>query len=412
MGAVSDLSAVRSTIVAARSTPSHPPGRDRLDSWKEIATFLGRTVRTVQRWEREQGLPVHRHVHLSAASVYAYISELEAWLKSRSTGADARPAVATPRFREGYFHYVRGRHHMRQRTRTGFEAAIVEFQQAVDVDPTWALAHATLAEAFIIISISEWHAPSGGVALARAEASRALELDPSLALAHATVGLVSAFRDARWDAAEAQLATAIAIDPACSAAYYWYGLVLMNRGRFEPATAALQQAAALDPLFPIMLANIGRPYLCAGDYDTAASYFKMALEIEPALWLGHTFLGWALEASGSIEEATAAFERAVALADGATVASTALIHAHAKAGRKNQALAMLQPLLQSGVYVSPVRIARIYTALGEIEQALAWLERGRDDGSLINNTYPRYDPAFRPLMRDPRFEAILKSRGI
>src|SRR5215510_12969607 len=67
---------------------------DKLDSWKEIAAFLGREVRTAQRWEKQEGLPVHRHHHYKLGSVYAYRSELEAWIKQREPG-NSTPAPAT-----------------------------------------------------------------------------------------------------------------------------------------------------------------------------------------------------------------------------------------------------------------------------------------------------------------------------
>jgi hypothetical protein len=60
------------------------PGRDRLDSWKEIAVYLGREVRTAQRWEKREGLPVYRHVHAKASSVCAFKHEIDAWLHTRS----------------------------------------------------------------------------------------------------------------------------------------------------------------------------------------------------------------------------------------------------------------------------------------------------------------------------------------
>src|SRR6266498_1293978 len=65
-----------------------PSGEDRLDSWKEIAEYLKRSVRTVRRWEAEERLPVHRHVHQNSGTVYAFKSELDAWLAGRTPQAD------------------------------------------------------------------------------------------------------------------------------------------------------------------------------------------------------------------------------------------------------------------------------------------------------------------------------------
>src|SRR5579863_7023523 len=70
--------------MAAGSTQIAAPAGERLDSWKEISAYLKRDPRTLQRWEKKEGLPVHRHVHESQVSVYAFTSELDAWLAGRT----------------------------------------------------------------------------------------------------------------------------------------------------------------------------------------------------------------------------------------------------------------------------------------------------------------------------------------
>ena len=74
---------------SAPEEPREPPAADRLGSWKAIAAYLKRDITTVQRWERREGMPIHRHVHDKRGSVYAFRSELDAWLEER------RPASAT-----------------------------------------------------------------------------------------------------------------------------------------------------------------------------------------------------------------------------------------------------------------------------------------------------------------------------
>src|SRR4029453_10096773 len=83
------------------NSETDPPG-DRLDSWKEIARYLNRSVRTLHRWEKEEGLPVHRHQHRELGSVFAYKGELDAWLNARSPDADLpaeEPQTAAPPWR-------------------------------------------------------------------------------------------------------------------------------------------------------------------------------------------------------------------------------------------------------------------------------------------------------------------------
>lgn len=79
-----------------RSSGLQPPSAERLNSWKEIATYLGTSERTVQRWEQGESLPVHRHVHDKGSSIYAYPEELEDWLKRRQPGPRS-PIVRKPK---------------------------------------------------------------------------------------------------------------------------------------------------------------------------------------------------------------------------------------------------------------------------------------------------------------------------
>ena len=84
---------------------------DRLDSWKEIAAHLNRSVRTVTRWEREEGLPIHRHLHSKSGSVYAYKAELDDWWKNRGVSVDASDSEGqSPRFRSARPLWIRCEH--------------------------------------------------------------------------------------------------------------------------------------------------------------------------------------------------------------------------------------------------------------------------------------------------------------
>jgi Tol biopolymer transport system component len=91
--------AARGKLAVAHLTPHtpdpgpEPPAEGRLDSWKEIASYLRRDVRTVQRWEKTEGLPVRRHLHDSLGSVYAYRHELDAWREGRQPALSASEAA-------------------------------------------------------------------------------------------------------------------------------------------------------------------------------------------------------------------------------------------------------------------------------------------------------------------------------
>jgi hypothetical protein len=94
---------------AAEGAPETPALPRRFESWKEIAGYFGRDVRTVRRWERGEGLPVHRHLHSARGSVYAFQVELDRWLASRTVPAENDPSSPA----------VPAAHHRRRRLAVG-----------------------------------------------------------------------------------------------------------------------------------------------------------------------------------------------------------------------------------------------------------------------------------------------------
>lgn len=392
----------------------------RLDSWKSIAAHFGRTVRTVQRWEREQGLPVHRLLHTSQSSVYAYPSALNEWLAGRepSLGAASsrqRPPVAGSHGRRTPQHvavtaherYTRARHFMGKRTVAALVQAIREYRGALDVEPTWALPHAGIAEAYVVLTGSEFKAPRDGYPKARASALHALELDPDLPSAHAALGFVKAFFDADWNGADQEFRAALAADPASAVAHYWSGLVLMNRGRFADATDAILRAVDLQPLSAAMTANVSRPLIVAGDWDGALDWCHRAMDLDADFWLVHLFMGFAYDGKGEYALARESFETALRLGGSGGVWGS-LAHACARQGDRATAEKLIGEMTaQKTTYVSSLRLARVHTALGHHAKAFDWLERACEDQSIRSNTYPHYDYAFEPLRSDPRFAAVV-----
>jgi tetratricopeptide (TPR) repeat protein len=386
--------------------------QEQLQSWKEIAFFLGRTVRTVQRWERYEGLPVRRHIHLDAASVYAYASDLESWLSSRTACVDNEAGdITTPSTQNWQARYVKAYDALRQRTRTSVNTAIAELRACVKLNPDWAQLHAALAEAYVVLSMFEWRPPNEGFAEVRTSAERALALDANTPIAHAALGAEAAFYEADWRRADTHFDRALAIDPRSAVVRYWFGLVLMNQGRFADAFRELDRAAMLDPGSPVLVANLGRPHLCAGDFETAASYFRLGLELQPGLWIVEVFLGWALEGRGRFDEAVECFERAASASGGEPVAVLSLIHAYGRLGRTEAADALIRDLVscRGDLFVPPVRMARALVGLSRYDEAFTWLERAKESRSLANNVYLPFDRAFDPIAQDARFRTLLSS---
>src|SRR4030095_3876011 len=249
-------------ITTAQAKSSGPnSGTACLVSWKEIAAYFKREVRTLQRWEKTEGLPVRRHYHSKLATVYAYSSELDQWRLSRETQFDpldsrwrhatsARPESSLPSLKaapDAYISYLKGRYCWAWRTTERFNKAIDYFEQAIEQDPKCALAHAGLADTYNSLWFFGGSGIQGNVAKARQAALKAIELDEGLAEAHASLAYTLMF-DWDWGGAEREFRKAIQLNPACGTARHWYADFLAAVGRHQDALDDIQQARGAQAL--------------------------------------------------------------------------------------------------------------------------------------------------------------------
>jgi tetratricopeptide (TPR) repeat protein len=393
---------IRSVSAALRSMTVAT--RRRLDSWKEIATYLARTVRTVQRWERTQALPVHRQLHDSMSSVYAYTDDLDGWRQSRSPVRGDAPC-------EKYFR--RGKYFFEKRTREGLLRAIHEFTKALDENPTWAPPYGGLADAYLGLAGNEFVAPSDAYPQAKAAALEALALDSASPSATTAVGFVHAFYEGDSTGATRHFSAARQLDPSYANAFYWEGMLAMNCGEFSEALRLIRKASELAPLSLIIAANLGRPLLCAGDYVGAERAFTRVIDLDPEFWVAHLLCGFSREAQARYEDAARCYENAFRLTQHAGVGAC-LAAALARTGRQPEARTILNQLErnQPDGYITPVRLARVYLALGQRETALRHLDTACGDRSVHNNTYLPFDPAFQSLHRDESFRRLIREHWI
>jgi DNA-binding SARP family transcriptional activator/TolB-like protein len=312
---------------------------------------------------------------------------------------------------EAYQNYLKGRYYWNRRTVADTQRAIEHFNQAIALDPAFALAFAGLADA--------WHTLSGlrlppteAIPRARAAAERALELDDRLAAAHASLAIIRWRYDWKPDEAASEFRRAIALDPNYAPAHQWYGLLLTYQRQFEAARVELKQAQQLDPLSLIINSNLGLQHYFAREYDAAIAQFRRTLELDQNFPFAHFFLGWAYEQKGEHAQAVAEFERAVQL-DETPAALAYLGHGLARAGNRQAAQEILDKLqsLARERYVSPYYLAVVCTGLGEKEQALAWLARAAEDHSdamVLIGVEPKFDS----LRSSPQFNELLSRIGL
>ena len=309
---------------------------------------------------------------------------------------------------EAYQLYLKGRYFWNFRTAAGLTRAIELLNQALALDPDYAVALAGLADCYNLAYYYRVLPPRQAFPKAKAAAKKALDLNSALAEPHASIGFAKLFYD--WDvkSAEAELKHALELDPRYATAHQWYGMCLMTEGRFEEAVATWQRAQELDPLSLSINASWGWPYYFRRDYDEAIKHFQTALEINPDFLVARHWLGLAYIQKSMYAEALAELEKANRLSPTDPMVLAALGYASAVSGQPTAALTVLKELneLAEKRYVSAHDHAVVYAGLGDTEQSLEWLAKAYDEH------YPlliwlKDEPLFDGLRSNPDFRSLL-----
>jgi len=330
-------------------------------------------------------------------------------LQAKLTGSEqhviaARPTEST----EAHQLYLKGRYFWNKRTGNDLKKSIDYFQQAIAVDPNYALAYAGVADAYVWLPGYTAGTPRDCYPKAKAAATKALQLDDTLAEAHTTLALAIWLYD--FDSAQAirEFQRAIELNPNYAIAHQQYGNnTLAALGRFDDAIVEGKRAVELDPLSLVINTDLGSDYYYARRYDEAIAQLRKTLEMDPGFYIAHLVLGQVLDAKGARDAAIVECQKARALNDDPSVLGV-LARAYGLSGNKMEAEKILDQLkkLSQERYVSAYSFALTYLGLGDKEEALRWLEQSYQDRAGSDIGYIRVDPLLDPLRGDPRFEAL------
>jgi serine/threonine protein kinase/Tfp pilus assembly protein PilF len=312
---------------------------------------------------------------------------------------------------DAYQLYLRGRFYWNKRTADGFKRGMDYFQQAIETDPSYALAYAGLADCYNLLSIFSVLPPGEAIPKARATVLKALEIDDALPEAHASLAHIGMF-DWNWQEAEREYRRAIELNPNFAMAHHWYAIYLMAMGRFPESLRELQLAAELDPLSLIISTSIGWHHYLVRDFDRAIEQINRTLEMDSNFYSARHVLGRAYEKKRMYEEALTEFQKASALYDQNTTILAEFGYTYAVSGQTEEARRVLKELMEpSKKYVSSFDIATIHTGLGEREEAFYWLEKAYEEHSGLL-VYLKVDPIFDPIRPDPRFASLVRRIGL
>ncbi|HVS82216.1 MAG TPA: protein kinase [Pyrinomonadaceae bacterium] len=312
---------------------------------------------------------------------------------------------------EAYQLYLKGRYHL-LKSRPETQTAISYFQQAIEIDPSYALAYVGLADVYRRIPLSGAMPPTEFFPKAKAAAQKAIEIDDNLAEAHAELGFAIFWYDWNWNAAENQLKRALELNPNSADTRLFYATFLSNTGRHGEALAESKRARELDPLNLGINALEGYVLIQAGRTDEAIARLQKTLELEPNYGFAHMFASSAYIEKGMFAEAVAEARKAREFSGVNSEPIAFLGYALAKSGKQGEARGLLQELLKQSAarYVSPCHIALVYNGLGERDEALTWLERGFEqrDPRMV---FLKVEPKWNNLRADPRFQDLLRRVG-
>ncbi len=314
---------------------------------------------------------------------------------------------------EAYQLYLTGRYHYARLIPSEIRTAIGFFQQAIDLDPHYALAYFGLAEASRSLAITSDVRSKDSLPQAKAAAEKALEIDESLAEAHASLSFTICWFEWDWTGAEREAKRSIALNPNSAYAHFAHAHVLSDLGHHKEAIAESARACEIEPVYLLFRALDGMFLHHARRDDEAYASLQKALALDPNFWITHLTIGKVFTAQRKYPEAIAEFSKAQELSHGNSEAVASIGYAAALSGDMAKAREVLEKLKETSHqhYVPPVTIALVYNGLGQQDDALFWLEKACDERD-VRLTLLKVDPKWDSFRSNPRFAAVLTRIGL
>jgi len=361
----------------------------------------------------------YRRKMADATSVQQEIaSAISGNLRLRLTNEDkTRLAKSSTTNPETYQLYLKGRYHANQATAEGLKKSIQYFEQAISIDPGYALAYAGLADSYSALG-GNWLylPPSDSIPRAKAAAKKALELDDALAEAHAALAYATFF-DWDWTSAEREFKRAIELNPNSAISHERYAEFLRARLRFNESMAEAQRAQELDPLSPDIVAGLGFVYLFTRRYDESIAQFQKALELYPDVAPTRAGLSCAYAMKRMYPQAVSEYDK-IPAHDKAVAPESQFVASfrgwvYAVSGRRTDALKIAQEFrdLSSHSYVDFYLFAGIYAGLDDKDEAFRLLEKGYEQHS-VAMPYLGVDVFWNGMRSDPRYADLLRRMGL
>jgi len=288
--------------------------------------------------------------------------------------------------------------------------ALDYYNQAIGLDPNFALAYVQVAEAYDYFASTSLSDPKDALAKANEAVHKALELDETLAQAHTMLGLIK-LEEWDWSGAESEFKRALDLNPNLARAHGVYGSYLTIMGRSTEGLAENKRAQELDPLNIHAKLGEGLALLNARRFDEAIRQLQHVIELQPDFSLAYYVLGVCYAMKEMYPEAIAEYQKFTSIEGEKTENQIYLGYAYAMSGQREKALAILNKLKTTKEYVSPAELAILYTGLGDKDGAFHELERAYAAHDL-QMQYLKVEPHYDSLRSDPRFSDLMRRVGL
>lgn len=333
-------------------------------------------------------------------------------LRAKLTGAEQdQIAKNYTQSSDAYQLYLKGRFFQNNGARGGQRKSIEYFEQAVNLDPNFALGYAGIADAYTILGTTHDASlsPREAMPKAKAAAQKALDIDPGLSEAHTSMAWIKYRFDWDWRGAEDEFKQAIALNANNAQAHHWYADYLMAMKRFDEALAEIRLARELDPFSLLINWNVGRILYFARRYDESLAELHRTLEMNQNSAPTYAFLELVYSMKGMTDEAFAAHLKVDALTGASAERLAALKTAYARAGFRSVWEKEVEFALEDAKsrHITPFNLSRLYAGAGDKNRALALLNQAYDvrDGSLV---YLDAAPYWDDFRADARFQDLLR----
>lgn len=338
------------------------------------------------------------------------IDDLARSLRARpAAGAEAKRAVDPTRNAAAYQAYLQGRFLWNQRSESALRRAIEHFRRAIELDPSFALAYAALADCYTTLGYLSYDAPVETFPVARPYALKAIELDPSLSQAYASLAYICFYFDWDWAGASEAFRHAEELNPNDPVAHQWYAVYLLAAGRPDEGMAEVRTAQLLDPLSLAINTDVGFHHYYNGRHAEAIAQLQSVLGMKSDFGLAHLWLARSFLETGRLDQSLAETVSAESTMPEWMVLVAQRGYTLGVMGRTEEARAVRSEMerLSGKRFVTAYGVALVYAGLGDKEQAFAWLEKAFAERShwLV---WLRLDPRWKTLRGDPRFARLVE----